>query len=143
MAEEMSPQQRLELMEHAVVTLSQAIEEIAWCVAANSVRIHQLEHATNTNTCEEAAPSEALTDNPVASVPESGYLDVEAFVTGKCGTVNMPLSNQFGQIIARAGQARGIEPKKITHPGQFWEQVNTWPIEFLREMWAMTYGNLN
>lgn len=77
---------------------------------------------------------------PVPQIPEEGFLDCESYVTGRLGALDMRLANQFGQMVARAGIGRGLQPKKITHPGEYWRQVNTWPIEFLREIWYMSFG---
>jgi hypothetical protein len=80
---------------------------------------------------------------PAPALPEDGFLDCESYVAGRMGILDMRIANQFGQACARAAQARGISPKKITHPGEHWREVNTWPVEFLREMWFLSYGGAN
>lgn len=77
---------------------------------------------------------------PTPQLPDEGWLDCESFVSGRLGRPDMREANQFGQTVARAGLARKIQPRKIAHPGEHWYEVNTWPIEFLREMWHLTSG---
>lgn len=77
---------------------------------------------------------------PVPQIPEEGWLDCESYVLGRLGSPDMRMANLFGQALARAGIARGLQPKKIIHPGEHWREVNTWPIEFLREIWYMSFG---
>jgi hypothetical protein len=76
------------------------------------------------------------------ALPTPGYLDCEAFVKNRVGHVDMPLTNRFGQACARAAREQGIEPIKMTSPGEHWDSVNTWPIQFLREIWFLTFGGV-
>ena len=153
MYEKLTPIERIEQLELTVVRLVQKLTDVVEAVNNNTITTHALQHILG--LCEEHPPDLGnLTQNFAASLetpvpeqdqitPEEGYLDVASFVEGRLGVKDMNISLQFGQICGRAGRSRGLEPKKITSPGEHWRFVNTWPIEFLREMWNLSYGGGN
>jgi hypothetical protein len=72
--------------------------------------------------------------------PQQDYLDCESFVKGRLGRTNMNVANKFGRLCALAGANRGLIPKRIKQPGEYFcIYVNTWPISFLQEVWSANF----
>jgi len=128
-------------VEERLVNLENYLTQAFSLLALVTQKLEGLAHVVFSQSVPAAEHTPVPTEQPpIPQVPEEGWLDCESYVAGRTGTLDMRQANQLGQITARAGLTRGIEPKKISHPGEHWREINTWPIEFLREMWYLTYG---
>ncbi len=134
-------------LQHRMTRLEQTVtklyEAVALLTVASFVIQEKLDDLEPPSLAELMVGQQTV-ENPLPELPTTpceGYLTCESFVKGRVGHVDMPLINQLGQACARTGKTLGIMPVKIASSGEHWSEVNTWPIEFIREVWAgMIYG---
>lgn len=128
-----SAEQRLAKIELSLLQFSALMYGLAQCNADLNERLTAMQ---------QPAVDENLAPPAVKELPQEGYLDCETFVLGRLGHADMKVANQFGQACTRAAPRYNIEPIKMASPGEHWDTVNTWPIEFLKDIWFLTFGGV-